>query len=157
MAEKILLAMDDSENSLKAVDYVAKGMQPTASVTLFSVIPEASSACGLDRPSLSPIFKDNIKTFCAMEDRKKDVVKVSMEKAKQLLVQSGFPSKDVKIKIQKRKVGIARDILKEAQHGKYDSLVIGRRGLSGIKQFVLGSISNKVVQLAQDVSVIVVD
>ncbi len=157
MAEKILLAMDDSENSLKAVDYVAKGMQPTASVTLFSVIPEASSACGLDSPSLSPIFKDNIKTFCAMEDRKKDVVKVSMEKAKQLLVQSGFPSKDVKIKIQKRKVGIARDILKEAQHGKYDTLVIGRRGLSGIKQFVLGSISNKVVQLAQDVSVIVVD
>jgi len=80
-----------------------------------------------------------------------------MKKAEQALVVGGFASKDIAIKVRNKKVGIARDILKEAQHGKYDTLVIGRRGLSGIKQFLFGSVSNKVVQLAKNVSVIVVD
>lgn len=157
MAKKILVAVDESKNSLKAVNYVAKAMQPTAMVVLFSVIPDPTSACGLDSPSLTPIFKDNIQTFCAIEDSKKDSVKSFMEKAKRVLVESGFPSKNVATKIRKKKVGIARDIVKEARQGKYDTLVVGRRGLSGIKEFLFGSVSNKVVQLATKVSVIVVD
>jgi nucleotide-binding universal stress UspA family protein len=157
MAKKILVAVDESKNSMKAVNYVAKAMQPTAMVVLFSVIPDPTSACGLDSPALTPIFKDNIQTFCAIEDSKKDSVKSFMEKAKRVLVESGFPSKNVATKIRKKKVGIARDIVKEARQGKYDTLVVGRRGLSGIKEFLFGSVSNKVVQLATKVSVIVVD
>jgi nucleotide-binding universal stress UspA family protein len=61
------------------------------------------------------------------------------------------------VRVRKKKVGIARDILKEAENGKYDTLVIGRRGITGIKQFVFGSVSNKIVQLARKIAVIVVD
>ena len=157
MTKKILVAVDESKNSMKAVKYVAKDMEKTGAVTLFSVLPDATAACGLDSPTLTPVFKENIQTFCAIEDAKKDTVKAFMGKAKKILVQAGFPSKNVAVKIRKKKVGIARDILKEGEHGKYTTLVIGRRGLSGIKQFVLGSISNKLVQLAKNISVIVVD
>jgi nucleotide-binding universal stress UspA family protein len=80
-----------------------------------------------------------------------------MQKAKKVLVESGFASKNVAIKILKKKTGIARDVLKEVERGKYDTLVIGRRGLSGVKQFVLGSVSNKIVKFAKKASVIVVD
>jgi len=157
MTKKILVAVDESKNSMKAVKYVAKGMEKTGAVTLFSVLPDATAACGLDSPTLTPVFKENIQTFCAIEDAKKDTVKAFMGKAKKILVQAGFPSKNVAVKIRKKKVGIARDILKEAEQGKYTTLVIGRRGLSGIKQFMLGSVSNKLVQLAKKISVIVVD
>ncbi|NVM23382.1 MAG: universal stress protein [Desulfobacterales bacterium] len=157
MAKKILVAVDESKNSMKAVQYVAKSMHSDAAVTLFSVLPDPSAACGLDSPSLTPVFKQSSKTFCAIEDAKKDSLKAFAEKAKQVLVKAGFPSKNVGIKIRKKKAGIARDILREAQQGKYDTLVIGRRGLSGIKQFLFGSVSNKLVQLAKRVSVIVVD
>ncbi|MCK4727854.1 MAG: universal stress protein [Desulfobacterales bacterium] len=157
MTKKILVAVDESKNSMKAVKYVAKDMEKTGAVTLFSVLPDATAACGLDSPTLTPVFKENIQTFCAIEDAKKDTVKAFMGKAKKILVQAGFPSKNVAVKIRKKKVGIARDILKEAEQGKYTTLVIGRRGLSGIKQFMLGSVSNKLVQLAKKVSVIVVD
>jgi len=36
-------------------------------------------------------------------------------------------------------------------------VVLGRRGLSAIKEFFLGSVSQKVVSSARDVSVFVVD
>ena len=157
MARKILIAVDESKNSMKAVNYVAKGMNSAATVTLFSVLPDATAACGLDGPSLIPLFKQNRKAFCAIEDTKKDSLNAFMQKAKKVLVESGFASKNVAVKIRKRKSGIARDILKEAEKGKYDTLVIGRRGLSGIKQFLLGSISDKVVKFAKKTSVVVVD
>ena len=157
MAKKILIAVDESKHSMKAVNYVAKGMEKTGTVTLISVIPDPTAACGLDSPALTPLFKQNRKTFCAVEDAKKDKVKAFMDKAKKVLVKAGFPAKNVAIKIRKKKAGIARDILKEAQQGKYSTLVIGRRGLSAIRQFMMGSVSNKIVQLAKSVSVIVVD
>jgi nucleotide-binding universal stress UspA family protein len=157
MAKKFLVAVDESKNSLKAVNYVAKGMQPTGTVTLFSVIPDAAAACDLDGPSLTPLFNQSRKAFCALEDTKKDHLKAFMEKAKQVLVEAGFPSKNVTVKIRKKKAGIARDILKEAQNGKYTTVVLGRRGLSAVREFLFGSVSHKVVQLAKKVSVIVVD
>lgn len=157
MAKKILVAVDESKNSLKAVNYVAKGMQPSGTVTLFSVIPDPTAACDLDGPSLTPLFNQSRKAFCALEDTKKDHLKEFMEKAKHVLVEAGFPSKNVTVKIRKKKAGIARDILKEAKNGKYTTVVLGRRGLSAVKEFLFGSVSHKVVQLAKNVSVIVVD
>jgi nucleotide-binding universal stress UspA family protein len=157
MAKKILVAVDESKNSMKAVQYVANGIQPTGKVTLFSVLPDSTAACGLDSPTLTPLFNRNRKAFCAIEDTKKDHVKEFMEQAKAVLVEAGFPSKNVTVKVRKKKAGIARDILKEARTGKYDTLVMGRRGLSAVKEFLFGSVSSKVVQLAKKVSVIVVD
>lgn len=157
MATKVLLAVDESKNSMKAVKYVAEGMQPTGTVTLFSVIPDAAAACDLDGPSLTPLFRQSRRAFCAVEDTKRDHLKAFMEEAKKVLVKAGYPSKNVTITIRKKKAGIARDILKEARKGKYTTVVLGRRGLSAVKEFLFGSVSNKVVQLANKVSVIVVD
>jgi nucleotide-binding universal stress UspA family protein len=95
--------------------------------------------------------------FVRLKTQSKDTVKAFMQKAKKVLVESGFASKNVVIKIRKKKTGIARDVLKEVERGKYDTLVIGRRGLSGVKQFVLGSVSTKIVKFAKKASVIVVD
>ncbi len=157
MAKKILVAVDESKGSMNAVKYVAKSIQSTGTVTLFSVIPDATAACGLDSPSLTPLFQQNKKAFCSIEDTKKDHVEAFVKKAKAVLVEAGFPSKHVTVKVRKKRAGIARDILKEAQNGKYDTIVLGRRGLSAIKEFLFGSVSSKVVQLAKNMSVIVVD
>lgn len=157
MGNKVLVAVDNSKNALKAVRYVAKAVNPTSKVTMLSILPDPTAACELDGPSLAPIFKENTKAFCTMEDAKKAAVEGFMDEAKKTLVKAGLPSKNIAIRVRKKKVGIARDILKEAQQGKYDTIVIGRRGLSGIKQYVFGSVSNKVVQLAKGIAVVVVD
>lgn len=157
MAKRILLAVDNSKNSLKAIKYVAGTVNKDASLTVLSILPDPTSGCDLDGPSLAPIFKENMKTFCTIEDAKRAAVQGFLEQAKQTLVKGGFASKNIALRIRKKKAGIARDILKEAERGKYDTIVIGRRGLSGIKQFLFGSVSNKVVQLTQGACVIVVD
>jgi nucleotide-binding universal stress UspA family protein len=157
MAKKILLAVDNSKNSLKAVKYVATTVNTDALVTMLNILPDAAAACGMDSPSLTPVFKKNVETFCTIEDTKKEIIQKFLDEAKKVLVAAGFPAKNVECKVRKKKAGVARDILKEAERGNFDTIVIGRRGLSGIKQFMFGSISNKVVQLADKTSVIVVD
>ncbi len=157
MSNKILLAVDNSKNALKAVDYLVKTVKLDSMITMLSILPDPIQACELDGPSLAPIFKANVKTLCAIEDAKKSAVEGFMEEAKKKLVKAGFAGKNVAIRVRKKKTGIARDILKEAKQGKYDTLVVGRRGITGIKQFVFGSISNKIVQLASKIAVIVVD
>jgi len=157
MGRKILLALDNSKNSLKAINYVANTFKPAATITMFSVLPDPTAACELDGPSLIPIFKENIRTFCIIEDAKKAAVQGFMDEAKKSLVKAGFPAKNISIRVRKKKVGIARDIVKEAQQGKYDTLVVGRRGLSSIQQFMLGSVSNKVLHTAKKITIIIVD
>lgn len=156
MANKILLAMDNSNNSLKAVKYVAGTIKPTALVTMFSVLPDPTAACELDGPSLIPIFKQNIKAFCTIEEAKKSAVEGFIEEAKKVLIKAGFPAKNISIRIRKKKAGISRDILKEASQGKYDTVVMGRRGLAGIKQFVAGSITRKVFEATTKATLIIV-
>ena len=156
MSKKILLAVDNSKNSLNAVKYVAQTINPTSQITMISIIPDPAAACGLEGPSLMPLFKANVQTFCTIEDAKMAAMEGFMEEAKKTLVKAGFPDKNVVIKIRKKKAGIARDILKEVQTGKYDTLVIGRRGLTGIKQFVSGSISHKIIENARDITVTIV-
>ena len=57
-------------------------------------------------------------------------------------------------KIEAKNKGVARDILDEANSG-YDLIVMGRRGLSGIKEFFMGSVSQKVTNGAGDISVLI--
>jgi nucleotide-binding universal stress UspA family protein len=156
MAKKILVAFDDSDNARRAVDYVAKSFGTDNMVTLFSVIPDTSTICDLESPELIPYFKAQQSNFCLLEEKKKNLLEKALKQAKESLLESGFKEKNIQTKLEPKKRGIARDILAEAGEG-YDTIVMGRRGLSGVKEFFLGSVSHKVLSLAKDVSVIVVD
>ena len=156
MEKRILLAIDDSENAMRAVEFVSKSFTPDHEVTLFSVLPDTAALCEMYSPELHPVFVAQRDAFCSIEDKKKDLVNEAINKAKGLLMNAGFEEENIAIKVETRKKGIARDILNEA-HSGYDTIVLGRRGLSGVKEFVLGSISRKVLHSVRDMSVIVVD
>ena len=153
----ILIAVDNSKNSMRAVKYVAKTFKPTGTVTILTVLPDIAGACELNGPSLVPTFKKAQEAFCDLEVVKRIDMKDFMDKAKAVLVENGFASKDVSIRIRKKRFGIARDILREAKKHHFDTIVVGRRGLSAVKEYMFGSISHKVVQSATNTPVIVVD
>jgi len=156
MGNKILIAIDDSENAMRAVEFVSKSFTTDHRITLFSVALDTPAICDLNSPELTPYFLSQKNAFCGLEDQKKDLVSQAMLKARELLLKAGFDDKSVAVKVDAKKKGVARGIIDEGNSG-YDVIVLGRRGLSGIKEFFLGSVSQKVLQSAKDVSVLMVD
>jgi len=155
MEKKILVALDDSENAMRGVEFITKTFTPNHSVTLFSVIPDTAAACEIFSPELTTYFLSQRDIFCSMQDKKMELANEAINQAKQLLIQAGFPESNISVKVESQKKGVARDIIDEAASG-YDIIVIGRRGLSAIKEFFLGSVSQKVIHAAGDVSVVLV-
>lgn len=156
MAQKILIALDDSENALRAVSYVAANIQNHASVTLFSVVSDTASLCDMNSPELTPLFKSQQSSFCQLEDKKRSLINAACEQGKKILCDAGWDPAYITTKAEPKRKGIARDIIHEALQG-YDLIVIGKHGVSGIRDFFLGSISQKVLQLAKDISVLIVN
>jgi nucleotide-binding universal stress UspA family protein len=152
---KVLVALDDSENATRAVEYISKNFSPDHEVTLFSVMPDTQMLCNINSPELTPYFWSQRNVFCSLEDKKKELIQAAADRAKDVLLKAGFKKEKISVKVQAKKKGIARDIVAEAESG-YDTIVMGRRGLSGIKEFVMGSVSQKVLHSVKDVSVVIV-
>lgn len=144
---KILLATDGSPTSMKALEYVAKIAIPLqAEVTVLSVAQEVPILRGHEGISFTQtaIFEKNIAE--GMRSMATNAVNMA---------QSIFKEKGIEV-ITKVKTGNSADVIvHEADDGGYDLLVIGSRGLGGIKGMLLGSVSGKVVNRVQtDVTVV---
>jgi len=154
-AKKILVAVDLSNHSLNAVKYVANQCAPAdLRVNLMFVMPTAPETFwDLEKDDF---FKEKMKGKYAQwkRDTKKKGQKF-LEDAKNILVKAKFRENKVGLILQERKVGIARDILKECNQG-YDAVVVGRKGLSKLEDIFLGSVSTKIVQGVKDIPVWVV-
>ena len=154
MAKKILIAIDDSQNAGRAVELVAKSFSTDNTIVLFNVMLDTAALCKMDSPELSPLFRSQQSNFCALEDKKKELVTTAIDRAKEVLLSYGWDNHLIEIKIENKKKGVARDILDEAANG-YQLVVLGRRGVSGLKEFFLGSTCHKVFSGAKDISVLI--
>ena len=156
MTKKVLVAIDNSENAMRAVEFIANSFAKDNKITLFNVIPDTATLCEMNSPELTPYFRSQQSSFCLLEEKKRELVNQAVQKARNILMDAGFDKNNITIKSELKKSGVARDIIKEAESG-YNVIVMGRRGVSGIKEFILGSVSQKVFNLAKDTSVLVVN
>jgi len=140
---RILLAVDGSDQAFEAVRYVSQLFPPNRlEVVLFHVtskIPE--SFWDIEK---NPTFRHQLAPVAAWAMQQQTAIQEFMERSRQLFVDRGVPEGAVSVKSQERQVGIARDIAREAQKD-YDSVVVGRWGVSKLKDLVWGSIANKLV------------
>ena len=148
--------MDDSDNAVRAAEFVAKSFRPTNKITLFNVMLDTAALCNMDSPELTPLFRTQQSNFCALEDKKRELVTKSVDRAKEILLAAGFPKENISVKIENKKHGVAKDILTEAENG-YDLIAMGRRGISGFTEFFLGSTSQKVFHNSKNISVLIVN
>ena len=103
MAKKVLIAFDDSDNAMRAVQHVADTYRTDNKVTLFSVIPDTADICRMDSKELTPYFKSQQTAFCTLENKKKDLLEKAMGKAKKILLKAGFDEKNIKTQISNKR------------------------------------------------------
>ena len=140
---RILLAMDGSDQAFQAARYVSQLFAPNRiDVVLFHVttkIPESFWDIEED-PEL--MLKEA--GLSGPENQQEKVIQKIMERARQLFLDRGMPEDAVEVKIQEKKVGIARDIFYESQHD-HNAVVVGRWGMNLLKDFLWGSIADKLL------------
>lgn len=157
MTKNVLIAFDDSDNAMRAVDFIGAHLSLDCRITLFSVLPDTESLCLMQSPELTPYFLEQQTVFCILEEKRKEVLLAAQQQAGDCLANCGFPADLITMKSNKRQKGIARDIINEADSGAYDLVVLGKKGHSAIKDFFMGSVSQKVLNGVKKASVLLVD
>jgi nucleotide-binding universal stress UspA family protein len=69
-----------------------------------------------------------------------------LKKAKDMLIQAGLSEEKINTRVVDGSRSAAADILEEARSNNYGTIVLGRKGHSGVKEFFMGSITSKVLQ-----------
>jgi nucleotide-binding universal stress UspA family protein len=155
MQREILIAVDDSRHSRNAVRYAVEIYRLLKDVkyTLMHVQPTISGYL-LDEAKKSP------KAFAELEkvNRKNtEVAQRLLEKHKQQMISAGIAENDLQLKTQPRMLGVAKDILEFSYAGHYDAVILGRRGLSGLEDIFIGSVSANIVNNSKDIPIWLVD
>ncbi|MFW6125159.1 MAG: universal stress protein [Pirellulales bacterium] len=167
MPERLLVAVDPSAASRKAVQYVGRifGTRKPIDVeiTLFHVADEPSQdvAASLTDTAL-------IETVGAVL---KDMTEPAAQRAEKLLTQcrdllvaAGVPAEAIRIKHtlqesrpEARRVVAALAIVEEVKDGGYGTVVVGRRGTSNIPELYIGGVAEKVARHVTGATVWIVD
>lgn len=146
--KKFLLALDLGETGLKLVDYVSfiLAHHHDAEITLFHIFYPFSDLRD---------FKGEIEEF--IEITKNQEYKEFLEKIKKNLEQNGIPKEKIKIEFKRGIFGPAGEIIKAVKKGNFSTVIIGRRGKTGVKGFFLGSVSQKIISYFEDRAIWIVN
>lgn len=146
MIKKILVALDGSKSADKALDFALNLAEKySAEIRLLSVVPPIivppyvypsfGATPVPSAPSEFQTYSDKLKA------RFEKVLHSALEKAHKI-------NPDLKISTKLEEGRVAEKIIKTAKEENIDMIVMGSRGLSGIKELFLGSISDTVADKA---------
>jgi nucleotide-binding universal stress UspA family protein len=148
---KMLVALDSSDNSMRAVEHVARivGSGPQQ-VLLFHVIRSLEYGGQYAQGFIT----DDIVQSLNEEGRK--AMEPVFEKAIGRLTGAGLPSDSIETMLVTGVPSRAAAIAEQAKQQEYDTIVVGRRGISKVEAFLIGRVGNKVLSFAKKQAVWVV-
>ncbi|NLJ98136.1 MAG: universal stress protein [Tissierellia bacterium] len=128
--KKILVAIDGSEKSKKALDKAKEiGTLSNSDITIITVINTFGSPYVTDPEIKVKLSKENI-------EYGENILKKALE---------GFKDYPGTVDTVLKDGDIGGKIIEEAEEGDYDLVVMGSRGLGTFSRTFLGSVSNRVV------------
>ena len=68
MGLNMLVAFDDSDNAMRAVEFIVKTFNSDSRVTLFYVVQDSIALCDMNSPELTPYF---LTQQCSLRTRRK--------------------------------------------------------------------------------------
>jgi nucleotide-binding universal stress UspA family protein len=147
---KILVAVDGSETSTKGVEYVGDifgECEKEVDITLYHVLEVPPMF--LEHGGTVESAKEMQEQVEAWQGRETDrVEKEIFDPAMRILKEKSNGKEGMRIQAKLADVAypeVALVIIEEVKEGGYDTLVLGRRGLSMLKEFIFGSLTYKLV------------
>ena len=143
MEKKILIAVDASRHSENALRYAAHTAQQ---------VPEAAFDLLHVQATVSQYLLDEAKTKAKARAQleklfqlNRDAALAMLQKYKAQLISLGVVEDHVRTITLPRRFGVAKDILEYSAAMRYDAILMGRRGLSGLSELFAGSVSTNLV------------
>jgi nucleotide-binding universal stress UspA family protein len=150
LPRKMLIAVDASENSSKAVHYVGSfAADSEGELTLYHVV----RSFGLGFLEDFSVRDEDVDAF--VEEAESNVQRM-FRSYRESLEKTGVASARISTKHILQRQSRAADIIREAKDGKYGTIVMGRRGLSRVDEFLMGRVTNKVLSRAEGFAVWIV-
>ncbi len=151
---KIMLAYDGSDFALDSVRYIGKVFpKDRTDVVVFYVETKIPRSFWHMEKELD--FRFQTPEIRASMAQRKKTVNLAMENAKKILLDDGFPLESIHTVVHIKNQGIVKDIVEESHRG-YDALVIGRKGHSRIKDFMIDTLPMKLLGKIKNIPLIVV-
>ena len=141
MERTILVAIDGSVYSSNSLDYLA-GLfagDRTINIHLLNV----ASSGGADKEWMYDV--DPLRGHAAGSDKRSALGRRYLKEAEERLLRHGFVKEQIQTRI-KNASGICNAIREEAERGKYDAVLIGRRGLGSVGNMFFGSTSADLIE-----------
>jgi nucleotide-binding universal stress UspA family protein len=145
MKNSILVALNDSVSSKKALDFMLR----------HSILPKDAHL------TLLHVFRKPTAGEDLMGEKfmKQQPVKFQqfLEGIRDKLVQNGFDPEKVEIKLATETYATTTEgIIDQFQKGEYSMVVLGRKRMSKAEEFVLGDVGVKLVRALEGVAILVV-
>jgi nucleotide-binding universal stress UspA family protein len=138
---RLLIAMDLSENAMRAVDFAGRMIAgQDCEVGLISVLRKGVS---WEKQSSAPTLP--MKSYLNAEDR----IVEKFEEAKMRLAAGGLDSAKIKTRIIQEVPSRSGAIVDWAQKEDYSTIVMGRKGMSQDEAFTLGQVADKIIHVGR--------
>lgn len=148
LIRKVLVAIDGSENSLKALDFAIEFADKySAQLTIINVAE--SPVMGAVPMEPTTVSGDSMVLFAKdLRYFHEEILSKAVARVKALK-----PALVVFSKLGEGEPAL--EIVAEAKEGGFDVVVVGHRGLGRVKEMFLGNIAEKVVHLAPCIVIII--
>jgi len=150
-SKNVLVCVDNSENALRAVDHVGFMLSGTdCHITIFHTMRHLSRFVPMQ------VLEEAEDLEKLWRNKAGNEIAPYIKKAREMLLKAGLSDEQITTKITEGTRSAADDILKEAQDNDHGTIVMGRRGLSGVKEFFMGSVTTSVLNRAVSLSIWIV-
>jgi nucleotide-binding universal stress UspA family protein len=150
-SKRVLIALDSSENALRAADHAGHMLS-----TMDCRIILFHSKRHLRHFMPQEVIEAAPELGKLWQNKAGEHIAPYMKKAKQMLIDRGLKDTQITTKVVDGSRSAAGDILKEAHSSDCGTIVLGRRGVSGVKEFFMGSVASKILQGSDGMAVWVV-
>ena len=155
MRKKIMIAVDQSVHSRNAMAYAVQVAEVLGDVDfdLYHVQPVVSSYLTEEARKDSDA-KDLLERVC---ERNRQAAEAFLEDCRKEMAERAKGACRIGIVTRQWRQGVARDITLAAENGAYDALVVGRRGITGLQELFMGSVTSNLLTCAKTIPLWVVD